>query len=450
MKSLLTVVFLFSLASCSLKELADNGFKTKTEITPMAPSKTLAQRFGDGKYLTFNVKIPLTEDSVGYYDIEEVLGNSDLNSNHKSYFQSLLDSWKLKLYNLFVKLGKSNKIKYSSVIKFPQIDSRYIKSAKVKKVFFTTEDCRPEEEDCNTRANFGSNFNLVDTFFLNVSNHNEGDEINSNIIEMDKKTFAKEKKMAFSQTDQSILKSFSEAKENQEQFKAINLVKFYNNIPTLNIDTSKVPEDTDFLHFDVKKNVSFVAKYLKSEKFSHLIKKVEYGRLKKERGSIIRRRIKGVDVYLKEEAKAAEVFKIINGEQSSLAKRMFIFRLDNNYIDAKHYFDSDQFKGVVKDTTMIGKSLFVEIKNEKEMSVFSNLMKRDQNKMDSQVGVYKTERCLRTNCLDLDVKDINLVPLLEKNPNLKIDTYISVKSLGYMDFKYNGFIEVEITIEPPL
>ena len=60
------------------------------------------------------------------------------------------------------------------------------------------------------------------------------------------------------------------------------------------------------------------------------------------------------------------------------------------------------------------------------------------------------DTCIYSNCIDLEVEEFNLVPILSVNPNLKIDTYVSVKSLGNTDFKYNGFIEIELELDLPL
>ncbi len=381
MRFLLIFCLILSVSSCSLKEAIDNDFKTQTSVEPLGSSKTLAERFGNGENLTFTLKIPLTENSVGYYDVEDVLGNRNLNSSNKTFFSSLLDNLKLKFFNFFVGLGYYNKLKFSSAFNFPQVDSRFIKSAKVKKIFFTTEDCRDTEDNCNDRTSLGSNFNLVDKFFVNISaNRKEANLFGTQVTELEDEEFEAASTFAFTQTPEKSaenMKKRTQAVDSEEENLDINLVKYSNNIPFVNLDISK-------------------------------------------------------------------------SERSAYSNKMFIFRLDGNYIQAKKYFDSDLFKGVVKGSTMIGRSLYVEVRDAKSIETFKRILASSKKTIDSELKIYKIDRCLSDNCIDLKVNDINLVPLLEKESNIKIDTYLSVKTLGTRDFKYNGFVEVEIVLDLPL
>lgn len=450
MKGIIGLLLLFSLVSCSLKEASENGFKTKTKTEPFAPSKTLAERFGDGKQIKFNVKIPLTEDSVGYYDVEDVLGNRDLDAEHKNFLEKVYDGMKLSMYNLFVKMGYSNNIKFSSSFNFPKIDKRFIKSAKVKKVFFTTEDCRIGEDDCNDTGSMGSNFNLVDEFFVNLSSASEDSSVQTTMEQLEESDFRKRSQKAFSQTALSIKKSLESTQEKGKTFGDINLVSFSNDVPYLNLKATNLTEGSGYINFDVQDDKQFVANYLRSKRFKHLIKRVEYGTKRKSMHSVVRRRIKGIGIYLRKGAKASDIFDIISKEQSPLVKKMFILRLNGKYVEAKNYFNSKQLEGMVQDTTMIGRSLFVEIKDQVAMENFKAHLEKNKNKMNGDIELYKIDSCMRSNCLDLDVKEVNLVPLIEKSQKINIDTYLSVRNLGNSDFKYNGFIEVEIVLELPI
>jgi hypothetical protein len=450
LKGIIGLLLLFSLVSCSLKEASENGFKTKTKTEPFAPSKTLAERFGDGKQIKFNVKIPLTEDSVGYYDVEDVLGNRELDAEHKNFLERVYDGMKLSMYNLFVKMGYSNNIKFSSSFNFPKIDKRFIKSAKVKKVFFTTEDCRVGEDDCNDTGSMGSNFNLVDKFFVNLSSAGEDSSVQTTMEQLEEKDFKQRSQKAFSQTALSIKNTLESGTKAGQTFGDINLVSFSNDVPYLNLEMTNIPDGTDYINFDVKDEKQFVATYLKSKRFKHLIKRVEYGTKRKSMHSVVRRRIKGIGIYLRKGAKASDILDIISKEQSPLVKKMYILRLNGKYVEAKNYFNSKQFEGIVQDTTMIGRSLFVEIKDETGMAKFKNHLEQDKNKINGEIELYKMDTCMRSNCLDLKVKEINLVPLIEKSQKINIDTYLSVRNLGNSDFKYNGFIEVEIVLELPI
>jgi hypothetical protein len=433
-----------------LKEVAENGFETKTEINPIAKAATLAERYGNGKEAIVTLKIPLTEDSIGFFDVDEVLGNSELNSNKRSFLESLYDKFRVNLYNMFVKLGYSNKLQYSTFFDFPKIDPEYIVSAKVKKVFFTTEDCRAEEENCNDRSSFASNFNFLNTFFINVSGVEQQDTPEG-IVDIGSSEFKKIEEQSFNQNlvqakvlmDDGPVARVSKNIKNGEDLGdntiGINLVKFKNNVPYMNLDASQVKENDIYLNFNIsdKKLRGDAKKYFRTKRFKHLIKRV-----KVEEGSL--------NIQMRKNVGTSKLFKKISADQSFTAHNMFIFRLGGKYTEAKQYFEQEQFSNLIKGTTMIGRSLFVELKNEKNQKEFLANLELDRNNIKEKLNVYKLERCLKSNCLDLEVKDINLVPLLSKSNKIKIDTFLSVRALGSSDFKYSGYLEVEVKWLPPL
>ncbi len=425
----------------------DNGFKTKTKLTPIASSKTLAERYGDGKNVIVNVKIPLTENSIGYFDLEDVLGNADLNSEHKGWFHRLYDNIKLSFYNFAFSLGYSEKLKISSVIDFPEIDSRFIKSAKVKKIFFTTEDCRPEEDTCNDRTSVGSNFNLVDTFFANVSGASDLEKDQETQIEqLSDIGFYEAMKNSFAQTPEVIKKNLNK----ETSSVGLNLVKYLNKHPQIDLDQVQLTNNESVFILNTKNNKRGIADYLKGEKFKHLIRRVKYRNKAIDHRTINHKKNKEIYVYLRDGAQVADVLNIIKSELRGQNQKMFIFRLQGHYIEAKKYFEADRFKGIVKDSTMIGRSLYVELHSIEQVKVFEAMLDLEKKRIDYELDIYKIDRCIRSNCIDLAAPNVNLLPLLLENPHIKIDTYLSVKTLGSRDFKYNGYIDVEIALDIPL
>jgi len=431
----------------------ENDFETKSKVTPIASSDSLAQRFGDGEKVKIIVKIPLTEDSIGYYDVDDVLGNRNLDARYKGFFRQWYDAIKLRVFNWLVNFGVANKMKFSSVFEFPQISSKFIKSAKFKKAFFTTEDCRPEEENCNDRGSLGSNFNLVDTLFVNVSAQKKQGPVESTVeqLEYDEWITALEHSTQQSLEVREDLMSknitLSEAPKKRE----INLVTFINNRPYINLDSLVIKRSsTRKVNLGITNNEKEIASYLRSQKFSHLINRIEYGDRPGRPHTQMRRKIKGMNLYLKDGVRIEQVLEIIKSEQSSFSKKMFILRLDGRYIETKKYFEADRFRAIIKDMTMIGRSLYVEVSSDEQIKPFEQILRDEKEKIDHELMVYKLDRCIRKNCVELNANDVNLVPLLENGNDIKLDTYISVQKLGTYDFKYNGFIEVEIELELPL
>lgn len=438
MRLFMTVMVFVLLSGCKFKEMLDNDFQSESKITPIAPAESLSERFGDGESTSYTLKIPLSESSIGYFDIDEVLGNEDLNRDNYNIFTRIKNGFKRALFNLVVKLGISNKVKFSTYFELPEIDPKYIQSAQVKKVFFTTEDCRPEESDCNDIQSRSSNFNFVDTFFVNILSEDEPEGITDDdlIQEVSSAEFESAVSRSFSQnltTASDKLLGFNAETEEIVANNEINILKFSNVVPQIDLDTSQIRDDDRDLTFHVRKDKTRLKNYFKLERFSHLIK----------RAFAVR---EGVRIQLYRDAKPSEIFKIISKDQSPLTQKMMIFRLKGKYIEAKKYFQHERFKPFVEDTTMIGRSLFVELKKPEMKSEFIKMLSASDHNAIQHFDLFKMQTCAASNCLVLDALPVNMAPLLNSGKDVRIDTWIEVRTLSSVDFKYNGYIEVEIVL----
>lgn len=441
---ILMISFIF-LSSCSLKEAVDNDFSTKSKVDPFAPSNKLGERYGN----KVTIKIPLSESSVGYFDIEEILGNDNLNRESRSFLSSIWDNFKLKLFNIGVGFGLSNKVKFTSYFDFPRIDQDLIKSAVVKRVFFTTEDCRKGDRNCNANKKFNSNFTLIDKMFVNISNYDSIDPNEKSMDNISSRKFDKIAKKSFAQEKADIARLMNSYAvkgnetiafdENVNNYDEINLVKFSSLVPYMNVDFSEVPADARTLRFEVKDDArrKAIKSYLKSSSFKKLLKRINS---------------KGDYIFadLRKKAKPQDIFEVISTEQSPTVAKMIILRLNSKYRETKKFFAQDKFKLLIKDTTMIGRSLYIELNDVKDRSAFLSMIDHENNYEKINLDIYKMDSCIHSNCIDLEVERFNLVPLLAVNPQLRIDSYISIKALGSADFKYNGFIEVEVELSLPL
>lgn len=437
---LLVFILIFILFSgCKFKEVMDNNFQTESHITPMAPADTIAERFGNGRTNTYTLKIPLSKGSIGYFDIDEVLGNEDPNRSNYSIFTRIKNGFKRALFNLVVKLGIKNKMKFTTYFELPDIDKKYIESARVKKVFFTTEDCRPEETDCNDVESYSSNFNFVNTFFLNISSENEPEGITEEelIQEVEGDEFESAELRSFAQTAELASSRLKNLEENEEEIvpgNEINILKFANNVPQMNLDTSQISDEDRDLNFHISKDKKKVRDFFRLEKFSDLVRSAN-------------RSSEGVRVRLRRDALPSQLFERISADQSPLTQKMYILRLSNRYVEAKKYFEHERFISVVKDTTMIGRSLFVELYDVSQRRQFLRMLNNPEHYALNHFDLYKMETCVASNCLDLDALPVNMAPLLTTGKDVRIDTWIEVRSLGSIDFQYNGYIEVEVVLK---
>lgn len=433
MRSFFGLCILFCFLSCSLKDAADNDFKPQSKITPIAPAETLAKKYGDGNEAVFTIKVPLTEDSIGYFDIDEIIGSRDLDSKRKHFIERVYDSFKLTFFNLAIGLGFSNIIKYSTSFEFPEIDPKYIKSARVKKVFFTTEDCREGEGNCNDLSKIQSNFNFIEKFYLNIRANNELE--NTDEIKVLSKSQLKkfEKKIDINDSVERELKNDSTV---------INIVSFKNRVPALDLDIGNIPDDTRYLYFSTKKNKGAIAKYFRNEKFSEFIKGVRVYNAK------YKEQFEGIEVVLKRKVNAQKILEVISEDQSKAALSMLIFRMNSNPMEAKKYFKQEIFKRYIQDISVIGRSVFVQFRDAKTRKYFSKMI--ETFKINDRLDIYKVDSCSRANCIDFEVEETNLVPLLSKNPKVIIDTVLKIRSISLEDFKYNGFVEIEVKLNLPI
>ncbi len=153
---------LLLLSACEIKE--------KSQIKPMFEPKKLTELYGDGEVMTFNVKIPLGQDMVGEYDASEIIEDKTIDEEKKPLVRKFLDGIKYKIYNTAVQFGISSKYKFDFYYKFPEIDSQYIKSAKVKRIFFALENCVAGDENCRRLEKKREvTFKFLDQFFMNLS-----------------------------------------------------------------------------------------------------------------------------------------------------------------------------------------------------------------------------------------------------------------------------------------
>lgn len=437
------------LSGCRLQEAIDNNFQSESKIEPFAPSDSLAERFGNGRTNTFTLKIPLTQSSLGYFDIDDVLGADSPDRDRQGLLGRISNGFKRALFNVALRFGIQSRMKISSYFELPQINEKYIESARVKKVFFTTEDCRPEETDCDDQESSEGNFNFIDKFFVNLAlddappealaeSAEESEEFGE---EVGRAEFRAAVERSFGETMDTaandIINMATEPEKSIVSGNDITIMKFENQVPYLNLNTSQVTDDIRELtfHVDDTAKARVIRDYFRSPTY---------------RQNFVRRarvRNGNVEVDLHREALPSEFFAQISADQSPLAQKMFIFRIEGRYREAKRYFQTDKFKRIVKDTTMIGRSLFVELNSISQRGEFLRLIAEGEDRAEDHFDIYKVETCNLSNCLDLDALPVNMGPLLSTGKDVRIDTWLSIRSLGSRDFKYNGYIEVEVVLK---
>lgn len=116
-----------------------------------------------------------------------------------------------------------------------------------------------------------------------------------------------------------------------------------------------------------------------------------------------------------------------------------IYDKDGNEIPKRPYF-----KPLIQKLTVLNKSLLIEINpNEVDRNIFLALTQNDNQrfaKMHSKFAV------CASNCLELDIKNVNFLPMLKTGNALRVDAYIDPKEAP-KTFQLKGYIEFEVKIK---
>jgi hypothetical protein len=359
---LFTLVFFYSCAQ-------------KSEIKPLFEPKSISELEGQGKdYFTLDLKIPLTEDTLGYYDFGEIIEEKNLLSE-RTKLREFFDKVKYGVYNLGVNLKMSNRVRYSIDYEFPAVDPDTIKEIKIERVFFAIEDCL-EEENCRARNNIEPSFGFLDKFFVNLSVIQKTDDL----------SFVDEPLSFLSKKDYEVYTN--------KAFKRIPLPfeELYG------VDA----RDRDRAFYDVT-----VAKFENSKRRE-----------------------------LRPKHKEME--------------NIYYFKSKVNALAIRNYFQSKSFQGIVKDVTLVGDVVFVEIiDQENSRRDFFNIIGSADFDIEA-LGVDNPKVCKVDTCINFDILEDNLVPLLKKSSHLRIDTFASLRDLDVNDFKYSGYIQVKVKLHLPL
>lgn len=104
------------------------------------------------------------------------------------------------------------------------------------------------------------------------------------------------------------------------------------------------------------------------------------------------------------------------------------------------------FKGHYVRILILEKSLIIELtKDPLSDEMFRNLMMDKADEMD-ELGVNYVDTCSENSCLEVNVPDVNIVPIARKGNSLKLDAMIHAADVPE-SFKLKGFVEFEAKIK---
>lgn len=350
----------------------------KSEIQPLFPKKKLSEIHGDGRVMTLKVKLPLSQDTMGIYDASEILEDDSLNERENGILREMWNNIKYRVYDTAMIFGFSNKIKYSFDYEFPEIDSRYIKSVKVNKIFFALENCPENDVECVDREEKRPvTFKFLEQFFMNLSVVPLGERLNLDgqeyFIEDDDYEDAEDR--AF----ESLAKGFDTLRNERGEIRESAFENF--NLAAFNNSRS----------------------YQKDGVVAQKLSKIYLLRLKR-------------DLSKEEKVEIVRLFK------------------------------SPRFQKSIQDFSLIGHNIYLELHSLEAKSEFFSSLSETVGSVNN-LGIESFEQCSQLNCANLNTNKSNLVPMLERSSRIRFDTYLNLASVEKRDFRYNGFVELEVKLD---
>ncbi len=80
---------------------------------------------------------------------------------------------------------------------------------------------------------------------------------------------------------------------------------------------------------------------------------------------------------------------------------------------------------------------------------FQNFMEENAEVIDQTYKVNFIDTCTENSCLEINVPDINLVPIARKGNSLKLESILEADNVPE-SFKLKGFVEFELKVKSPI
>lgn len=117
--------------------------------------------------------------------------------------------------------------------------------------------------------------------------------------------------------------------------------------------------------------------------------------------------------------------------------------------DLKQYFlKHEKLKGFFSKIHALKDIILIQLNKDPVLEEkFMAVMEEDAGELD-MMGVTQIDECNPDICLDLNVRDVNLMPILLKENGILIDGFINAKEVP-ASFQLKGFIEFEVKVQTP-
>lgn len=125
---------------------------------------------------------------------------------------------------------------------------------------------------------------------------------------------------------------------------------------------------------------------------------------------------------------------------------MYVLRAKEPAKTKKYLMKHPQFRNYFKQIHMLNETLIVELKKDPVVEEGFRVILSENAVLMDQFKIDLIEECTKDTCLDLEVTDIDLLPLIVRGNALKIDAYMNADAAPD-SFQLKGFVEFEVKLK---
>ena len=119
-------------------------------------------------------------------------------------------------------------------------------------------------------------------------------------------------------------------------------------------------------------------------------------------------------------------------------------------VETRRYLEKHKdLQGFFKRILILGNSVLLELHDNAIMKeTFMRVINRDRDDALPASGITVIKPCSPDICMDLEVADLNLVPIIKRDNGIKLDAFIRAGKAPE-SFKLKGFLEFEFKLKAP-
>ncbi len=193
----------------------------------------------------------------------------------------------------------------------------------------------------------------------------------------------------------------------------------------------------------------------KKDSFESWYPTFEYEGLKKREYTPLQSLFEGEDLY-DESVNLQRQNSLVIVKYDQLKKEKYIKNNKNGimYIvqtkkpaqTKKFLLSHPEYKNYFNQIQMLNQTLVVELKKDPVIEEAFRVSMSEEAEMIEKFNIDLIEECTEQTCLDLELPDVNLLPLITQGNALKVDAYINSKKAPE-SFQLEGFMEFEVKLK---